>query len=89
MTGVPPGAGLKSEARSPGIKKAPSTKLQPPEKLQNSNNHRRFGDGLELGGWRFSGAWMLEFGCFCVLSFFRISRIRISNFGQQAGGQNL
>jgi hypothetical protein len=46
------------------MKKAPSTNIQAPEKLQIPNFKQR---ELELVAWLFSGAWMLKFGaCFDV-----------------------
>jgi hypothetical protein len=43
------------------LEKAPSTKLQAPEKHQNPNSKGVHGR-LVLGAWNFSGAWCLEFG---------------------------
>jgi hypothetical protein len=43
--------------------KAPSAKLQVPEKLQAPNFRAvRIVHGLVLGYWNFSGAWNLGFG---------------------------
>jgi hypothetical protein len=41
--------------------KAPSSKLQAPEKLQAPNIERNR-QGLEIDFWSFSGAWSLELG---------------------------
>jgi hypothetical protein len=40
--------------------KAPSTKLQAPEKLQAPSNNAQPNAALEFGVWNFSGAWGLE-----------------------------
>ena len=53
--------------------KAPSTKLQHPEKHQAPNsepNRAQSGEVfLELGIWNFSGAWMLVLGAFSIGGF--------------------
>src|ERR1035441_7352079 len=45
-------------------KKASSTKLQVPEKFQSPNSKHSRAPILKFGAWNFSGAWMLELGCF-------------------------
>src|ERR1017187_1713781 len=46
------------------MKKAPSTKLQAPEKHQTSNSKQPSERALKFGAWNFSGAWSLVLGCF-------------------------
>src|ERR1035441_9589354 len=46
------------------MKKAPSTKLQAPEKHQTSNSKQPSERALKFGDWNFSGAWCLVLGCF-------------------------
>src|SRR6267378_2112036 len=44
--------------------KAPRTKHQTPERHQTPNSNKSGNQGLELGIWRFSGAWCLVLGAF-------------------------
>src|SRR6266850_2984597 len=46
--------------------KAPTSKLQAPEKLQLSITKAARAGRLKFGAWNISGAWMLVLGCFLV-----------------------